>query len=260
MKGSSAEQRLLSVTACPGLVSFWDFREAPGEDRVSLGPYEYRLQEMNGPVANAGEGVFGPHAADVRFGQWFRIPRRDCPALNVTGPKAQVSVAAWIKRGASAYDGCEAVAGFWNETERKRQYCLFLNLKIWDSSEQVCGHVSSVGGPTPGYMYCMDASIGKTPVPRGKWQFAAFTYDGKFAKSYLNGRLDARERFNPYRYDEGIFDGGEDGADFTVGAVDRSGEPGNFFTGLLSGLAVFNRALSEDELWRMAQETMGRAE
>jgi hypothetical protein len=140
------------------------------------------------------------------------------------------------------------VAGIWNETAKKRQYCLFLNLRIWNSAEQVCGHVSAIGGPTPGYRYCMTASIGGTPVSKGEWHTAAFTYDGHHARSYLDGRLDVRDGFNPYEYPDGLFDGGEDGADFTVGAVDRSGEMGNFYNGLLGGLAVFNRALSEEEL------------
>jgi len=244
------------VRTMPGLIAFWDFQEKAGEERTSQGPHAYRLQERNGPIERADEGVFGPHAANVRFGQWFRIPRERCSALDLHGPKAQVTVAAWVKRDAVAYDGCEAIAGFWDETRRKRQYCLFLNLKIWNSSQQVCGHVSSVGGPTPGYSYCMDASIGETPVPFGAWHFVAFTYDGEAAKSFLDGRLDVREGFNPYAYPEGIFDGGTDGADFTVGAVDRSGEPGNFYTGLLGGLAVFDRALSESDIRRLASITL----
>jgi hypothetical protein len=54
--------------------------------------------------------------------------------------------------------------------------------------------------------------------------------------------------YNPYFYDEGLYDGGAEGSDFTVAAVHRSGVMGNFFAGLLGGLAVFNRALTEDEL------------
>jgi hypothetical protein len=246
-----------AVHTCTGLISFWDFREEAGSERVSVGPYAYRLKEMNGPIARSGEGMFGPHAADLFFGQWFRISRDECPALNLFGPHAQVTVAAWIKRGVSDYKGCEAIAGFWDETRRKRQYCMFLNIRIWDSAEQVCGHISSVGGPTPGYLYCMDAAIGKTPVSHGVWHFVAFTYDGVEARVYLDGQLDERDRYNPYIYEGGLFDGGADGADFTVGAVDRSGEMGNFFTGLLGGLAIFNRALTGDEIRRM---TIGEIE
>jgi hypothetical protein len=249
--------RRQAVYKCPGLISFWDFSEVAGSERVSVGPHAYRLKEMNGHIAQSGEGVFGPYAADLRFGQWFRIPRDECPELNLHGLHAQVTVAAWIKWGVSDYNGCEAIAGFWDESRRKRQYCLFLNLRIWESAEQVCGHVSSVGGPAPGFLYCMDAAIGKTPVSHGEWHFVAFTYDGVEARAYLDGRLDERDGYNPYNYVGGLFDGGADGADFTVGAVNRSDEMGNFFTGLLGGLAVFNRALTSEEIRRMAMGTMG---
>ncbi|RKN84973.1 LamG domain-containing protein [Paenibacillus ginsengarvi] len=244
------------VLATSGLICFWSFQEPSGEDRLSAGAHAYPLREMNGPIARVDGGVFGPYAARLDFGQWLRIPRDECSGLNMHGPQSQVSVAAWLRWGRSAYNGCEAVAGMWDESRLKRQYCLFLNLRIWDSAEQVCGHVSSVGGPTPGYKYCMDSAIGSTPVTRDEWHFVAFTYDGAYAKAYLDGRLDERETYNPYRYEGCLFDGGSDGADFTVGAVDRSGEPGNFFTGTLGGLAVFDRALGAEEIAALAAKTL----
>jgi hypothetical protein len=178
--------------------------------------------------------------------------------LNIHGELAEVTVAAWVKRQVTATSHCEFIAGIWNETNEKRQYGLFLNLAIWDSAEQVCGHVSSIGGPTPGYEYCMDASIGRSRVPLDRWQFVAFTYDGQHARSYLNGKLDAREGFNPYPYKGGLHDGGEDGADFTVGAVDRSGEIGNYYAGRIGGLAVFRQALTEQEIAKLAYEAESR--
>jgi hypothetical protein len=75
-----------------------------------------------------------------------------------------------------------------------------------------------------------------------------FTYDGAYARAYLNGELDIREGRNPFHYPRGLYDGGADGADFTVGAVSRSGEPGNFFHGVLGWVAVFDRALSDEEI------------
>ncbi|MDR1524128.1 MAG: LamG domain-containing protein, partial [Tannerella sp.] len=211
-----------------------------------------RLREGGTPVERADDGVFGNHSAIIREGQWFHIPRRDCPALNIHGKEAGVTVVAWLKRTAKSNGECEAVAGIWNESERRRQYCLFLNLGIWESAQQVGGHISGVGGPTEGYKYCMDASIGQTRVPYGKWQCVAFTYDGRQVRSYLNGALDRREGRNPYPYAQGIFDGGENGGDFTVAAVNRSGETGNFFTGQLGGLAVYNRALTDREMAYLA--------
>ena len=109
----------------------------------------------------------------------------------------------------------------------------------------------------------MDAAIGATPVPFGVWQCAAMSYDGKHARAWLNGELDAREERNPYAYAGGIFDGGAKGADFTVGAVqrpewvDENREPhgavtANPFHGLLGGLAVFHRALTAEEIRALA--------
>lgn len=238
----------------PGLIAFWDFQEEPGRPRLSQGAAEYGLLEGAGPVARVEGGLFGPYAARIDEGQWFYIPRADCPLLDIHGPDAEVTVAAWVKRGKATADNCEAVAGMWNETRRKRQYCLFLNLRIWESHHQVCGHVSAIGGPTPGYRWCMDASIGSSPVPFDQWQFVAFTYDGEYARSYLNGRLDVRPERNPYRYEGGLYDGGEDGADFTVGGVHRLGEMGNWFTGVIGGLAVFGKALSSEQIAQLHRE------
>jgi hypothetical protein len=239
-----------AVLSTTGLITFWDFQQDAGEPKIGRGRHAYVLEEMAGPVRRIDGGVFGPHAARLGPGQWLRAPRAHCPALNLCGPQSQVTVVAWLKREQKELipGQCEAVAGMWNETRARRQYCLFLNLRIFESADQVCGHVSGVGGPTPGQRYCMDASIGATPMAHGKWSTAGFTYDGRVAKSYLNGKLDAREGRNPYVYELGLFDGGSDGADFTVGAVDRSGEMGNWYQGAIGGLAVFNRALREDEM------------
>ncbi|WP_020619315.1 LamG domain-containing protein [Paenibacillus daejeonensis] len=245
---NSQQERLQVLLAHPGLISVWDFQEEAGQPRVAKGPYPYALQEQSGPVSRAAEGVLGPYAADIAFGQWFNLPRAAAPALNIGGANAQLTVAAWVKREQRDTPECQAVAGMWDETRKKRQYCLFLDLKIWDSQDQVCGHVSGEGGPTPGYKYCMSSAIGNSPVVKGEWHAIAFTYDGQTARCYLDGKLDEREQWNPFAYEGGLFDGGTDGADFTVAAVNRSGVPGNFYSGLLGGLAVFNRALTEEDI------------
>ena len=98
----------------------------------------------------------------------------------------------------------------------------------------------------------MDASIGATPVPLDVWQCVAFSYDGTWARAYLNGSLDTRPERNPYYYPQGLFDGGPNGSDFTVGGVHRLGEMGNWYCGLLSGLAIYNRALTDTEMLNLA--------
>ena len=77
------------------------------------------------------------------------------------------------------------------------------------SANQVSGHISGVGGSTPGERWCVDVAIGKSVINYNEWTFVAFTYDGHEAKSYYNGMFDAREGLNPYKYELGLFDGGE---------------------------------------------------
>lgn len=243
-----------AVLDMPGLISFWDFQDQESELPTSRGKSRYTLMEGNDKISKAAEGIFGPASADIRKGQWYRIARADCPALDFHG-RAAFTLCAWVKRsGELGSTSCEAVAGMWNETERRRQYCMFLNLRIWDSAQQLCGHVSAEGGPSPGQQYCMSSAIGHSVVTFSEWHFVVFSYDGEYAKVYLDGQLDERERYNPYLYRGPLYDGGAGGSDFTVGAVDRSGEMGNFYQGLLGGLAVYDRCLSAAEI-----ETLHRA-
>jgi len=234
-------------TDLPDLISYWDFQEPSGLPRIAKGPHAYALIEMAGPVARVDGGILGVHAVELKEGQWFNCPRGSCPELNIHGPQSQVSVVAWIKRQLTATVHCEFIAGQWNETRKQRQYGLFLNIGLHGNRNQVCGHVSNVGGPTPGCKYCEDLSINVTPVPLGSWQCVGFSYDGIQARSYLNGVFEPRETWNPYHYPGGLFAGGKDGSDFTVGAVDRSGQMGNWFVGTLGGLAVYRRALADHE-------------
>jgi hypothetical protein len=235
----------------PHLLTFWDFQEPAGQLRIAQGRYPYALHEMAGPVERVEGGLFGPWAAELKYQQWFCVPRKEAPGLSVP----QVSVVAWVKRGRKPETECEAVAGIWNETNKLRQYCLFLDLRIHDSADQVCGHVSATGGPTEGHRWCMDSAIGTTTVPwnEDQWRCIGFTYDGVYARAYLDGRLDLREKFNPYYYPGGLFDGGENGADFTVAAVHRGERMGNWFTGQMAGLAVFDAALDEDTMQELAR-------
>ena len=92
----------------------------------------------------------------------------------------------------------------------------------------------------------------------------AFTYDGKNIKSYLNGVFEKREleiinntkgfegypkglvqSKNPYYFPNGI---GNNGSDFTGGAVLLTRGMGNFFKGQIGGLVVFDRALTEKQM------------
>jgi len=219
----------------PDLVSYWEFSES-SETFVAKEGVPYVLQSQVGrmdttPVAST---PLAGTALRIEKGQWLNVARSECPLLDIHGPDGQLTLIAWIKRDTQSR-GCEFIAGQWNESNRGRQYGLFLNIGTWGTAEQINGHMSRVGGPTPGYKYCIDGPMGATPVPFDEWVVVAMSYDGSNGYAWLNGQLDVRPGLNPYSIAGGLYDGGPNGSDFTVGAVDRSGDIGNFFSGWMAG-------------------------
>jgi hypothetical protein len=248
-----------------GLVALWDFKEKGGCDRVSLGKGKFRLKERTGVIPRVSEGPLSGYAIALDGTNYLSIPYREAGALNIKNNS--VTVIAWVKWQGS---GIGFVAGMWNEYHDggKRQYGLFVNLPHYNGDGQVCGHISKTGTPTPPFPYSIDYSASKQFVPKEAWSCVAFTYDGKYIKSYLNGVFESREPErirntkgfegypdgliqvkNPYYFPYGI---GDNGSDFTVGSVQLAKGMNNFFKGLIGGLAVFNRALTDNEMRRIA--------
>ena len=262
----------------PDLVTFWDFQaHNQKSDLTSRGPYQYTLEEMNGPVSRENTGVFGPSALALRRGQWLRIRRADCPALDIHGEE-EVTIVAWIKRRADNH--WQYIAGMWDEGDKRfkgktygvgkgapaRQYALFLNghkqanyesLTRTDADSQIHGYVSDSGGATSGKPFCFSYATGESFIEKDTWYMVAYTYDHRALRVYVNGTLDPNRNYNPFYWDKPIHDGGKGGADFTV-AQRRvpswpnypEGEPGNEvgFGGALGGLAIYKRALTPEEL------------
>ena len=154
----------------------------------------------------------------------------------------------------------------WNEYEDggKRQYGLFVSLPHYNGANQVCGHISQTGKPTPPFPYSIDYSASAQQVPANEWCAVAFTYDGEYIRSYLNGHFEQRDEElinhtkgfegypeglrqvkNPYYFPDGI---GDNGSDFTVGAVFVANRIGNYFKGDIGGIAIYDRALSAEEV------------
>lgn len=255
MESGSAQQVLREVGKDKGCIALWHV-DANGTLAGSRG---LRLQTCGAPPQPVAGGVFAERSLRFNGTGWLRVPRQQLGALDIHGAGAQVSVLAWFRWNRE--DLYQAIAGIWNETACCRQYCLFLNLNTrYNSLHNLHGHISHTGGPTPGHEFCVTYATGGGKVKTGEWTFAALTYDGSRICIYRNGILDVNtapdpfsdsgNTLNPYHYAGPIHDGGPDGADFTIGAVDRSGEMGNWFHGDLSGLAVFNRALHTNEISR----------
>jgi hypothetical protein len=236
-----------AVLALPSLVTLWDFAEPAGSPRVGKGPRPAVLHERGGVVAQVTGGVWSDSSARFTPGAWLEAPFAAAPQLDL---RDEVTLIAWVWREPKDHQECQAIAGRWLETDRQRQYCLFIDLRIHASAQQAALHVSNLGGPTPGNQYCMDAAIGSTPVPLGSWHCVVGTFARGEARLYLDGRLDSRETFNPYAYPGPLF---ASHADFTVGAVSRSASFGNWFTGRLGGLAVCSTALDAATVERISQ-------
>ncbi|WP_257670194.1 LamG domain-containing protein [Parapedobacter tibetensis] len=260
--GQTSSDRYATLKSTDGLVALWDFKEKEGTDRVSsIDGNMLRLSEASNKIPRIDGGPLSGYAIELSGEAYLSIPYEDTGALNVR--QNEVTVIAWIKRRDS---GIGFIAGMWNEYADggKRQYGLFVNLPHYNGTNQVCGHISQSGKPTGPFPYSIDYSASKQLVPLEEWVCVGFTYDGKYIKSFLNGVFEERkaelishtagfegypdgivQSKNPYYFPYGI---GDNGSDFTVGAVFVAGKMGNFFKGEIGGLAVFDRALTDTEM------------
>lgn len=251
------------IKSTNGIVALWTFIEKPGKSRKSVVNDKFPLTEANDKVQRVHEGPLSGYSALFEGNNFLSLPNEKTGNLNIHGKNRGVTVIAWIK-----WDGTQTgfIGGMWNEYQDggKRQYGLFVSLPHYNGKDQVCGHISWTGKPTPPFPFSIDYSASKQTVSAGEWSCIAFTYDGQYIKSYLNGVFEAREpelirntkgfdgypegliqSKNPYFFQDGM---GNNGSDFTVGAVLLKSGMGNFYKGLIGGLAVYDRALSENEI------------
>ncbi len=243
------------------LLAFWDFSEGAGEARVSKSfsnPETYHLLEGAQAIERVEEGPNKNASAIIRDSTWFYIPREKLGKLNIFGKDSQVTVLAWVKKDTEK--NWQAIAGVWDETREKRQYFMFLNAASKTHSDEmkrhpakglIHGHISASGGKSPGQIAWISYASSDQPVLPDEWAMIAISYDGKKIRAYKDGQLSTNVLTNPFPYEDGIFDGGEDGADFTVGANSVVGKMTNQFIGQISGLAVFDVALEEKEIMRL---------
>lgn len=255
-----------------GLVAYWNFKGNSDDVLSSEEGSRFTLQKGSEEMPQVvHEGPLSGQSLLFDGSDYLYIPYSETGALNVH--TNAVTVVSWIK-----WTGEQIgfIGGMWNEYQDggKRQYGLFVSLPYYNGDSQVCGHISKLGTPTPPFPYSIDYSASKQKVPANQWCCVAFTYDGTYIRSYFNGVCEPRDpelidhtvgfegypdgliqSKNPYYYPDGI---GDNGSDFTVGAVLLHSGMGNFFKGQIGGLAVFNRALSDKELSDIYKHSMSR--
>lgn len=269
MKKIAKHKQIQNIQKTEGLIALWDFKEIEGEVRNAYGEGKFPLEEQDGTIPRINEGPLSGYSAQFGNKAYLSLHNELTGKLNINGENRGVTVIAWVKwRGNTGF-----VGGMWNEYQDggKRQYGLFVSLPHYNGADQVCGHISRTGKPTPPFPYSIDYSASMQNVTKDEWQCIAMTYDGEWIKSYLNGEFKEREpelidhtkgfegypdgliqSKNPYHFPEGI---GNNGSDFTVGAVLLKSGLGNFFIGQIGGLAVFDRALSGEEIESLSMDS-----
>lgn len=278
------------VERTPGLVAFWTFGEEPGHPRVSQGTTEkHPLQEVNGPIPRVAGGPFSGFAAELDGKRYFSIPYAETGDLNISGKEAQVSLFAAVR--IVNLKQSRTIAGMWsegkgaNDDSGTRQYALLMNMPTYGGPNKLVPHISSEGGVTrradgSAFPWCADYAVTGSEVPVETWCTVGFTYDSKYIRAYINGRLDELKLdpklhkrtdpyftkegpggtdrgMNPYYHGRGIFSYDPEKhaatkirpSDFTVGARMAVGSmTGEATIGRFGGLAVFNRALTDAEM------------
>lgn len=152
------------IKSTSGLVAFWDFKEEAGKARKAFGKGKFPLTEQKGVVPRVEEGPLSGYSALFRDSAFLRLPNSKTVKLNIYGKNRGVTVMAWVKwEGKTGF-----VGGMWNEyaSGGKRQYGLFVSLPYYNGSDQVCGHISHTGKPTPPFPYSFDYSASKQLVEK----------------------------------------------------------------------------------------------
>lgn len=239
--------------------------------RVNGGPYSGYAAELDGkqyfriPYDETGDLNISGDSAQVSM---FAVVR-------IIDLRKSRTIAGMWSEGKGAHDDSGT-----------RQYALLMNMPAYGGPNKLTPHISSEGGVTrradgSAFPWCVDYAVTADEVPTETWCTLGFTYDSKYIRAYINGELNelgldpiahrrtdryftqegpnGRDRgMNPYFHGRGIFQYDPaihaqskpaGGSDFTIGARYAVGSMlGEATIGRFAGLAVFKRALTNDEI------------
>lgn len=252
---------------------------------------EHPLKEVGGTIPRVEGGPYSGFAAELDGKRYFSLPYAETKDLNISGPEAQVSMFAVVRivnlKQSRTIAGMWSEGKGANDDSGTRQYSLLMNMPTYGGPNKLVPHISSEGGVTrradgSAFPWCADYAVTASEVPTEKWCTLAFTYDSKYIRAYINGqteelKLDPVKHkrtdpyftkegpnggdrgMNPYYHGRGIFKLDPEkhthkgpGSDFTVGARYAVGSMlGEATIGRFGGLAVFNRALTNEEIEKL---------
>jgi hypothetical protein len=165
----------------------------------------------------------GAGAASFAGGSSQSLTKTDNASLSITG---NLTLVAWIRP--TSVSGDNAIMGK-SDGASDRSYYFYLdagNLKAKISP-------TGSGAAQP---------LGVTTLSTNTWYHVALVYNGTDIRLYLDGVLDANGASNPLTYSSGIHDSS------TAFAIGARGDGADYFDGQIDEVAVFNRALTADEI------------
>jgi hypothetical protein len=277
-----------------GLVAVWDFHaDSEGGNTVTsrVGPESATLTARGTKTVvkdAVDRGPFGPSL--VLDGQTVFVKDSDIGALDVARDGGtQVTVVDWVNDTARNHDdagnGLAFRAGSHCEggVESARQYgSYFDSIRYlgWNHGHYT-PYIGAQDGASPGYPYNRDyaATARKlfTGVGQGEWHMEAFTYDGEKIIAYVDGLADDWKNVtearplepefplrqtvdrNPFFLGKPI-NNSPTTKRFSIGGSVLGDPPSfngvNYTTGKLGGVAVFNRALTAEEIMAIRLGTL----
>ena len=218
---------ILSCVILSLVVVFAAIESAIGDNSLMLYlPFDQTLKELSG---QGNDGVFdkgNPQWEDGKFGQALLIKQGDFVEIDHDSSldlKTEHTISFWLK-----WDG---VGSSWSPFIAKRQ-AGGANYQSWVGSDRIFDYYNGIA-----------VVSADTPISLGnEWVFLTTTHDGKNTVSfYIDGSFDSEKAQpvgNPNNFPLLV---GQDGV-------------GNFGAGAIDDVAIFNRALTEDEIKRLMEE------
>ncbi|MBN2314669.1 MAG: LamG domain-containing protein [Sedimentisphaerales bacterium] len=196
------------------VVGLWRFDEASGNIAKDSSGHDYDADLKKNPIWV--EGKFG-HALEFQNGSYLEV-RNSSQNLSFGGAKP-FSITAWVRN-----QGGGTLMGKFN-------------------GGIIGAYIVSISGSgTVSFHREVDpwSFSGAKTLPDNDFGHVAVTYDGAIMKIYVNGEFDAEQERGPQNTDTAT--------PVLIGARFTNNEPSEFFNGVLDDVALFDVALTEQQI------------
>ncbi len=210
------------------LQALWLMEETSGA-RYDYTPNDNDLTDNN-TVGSSTDSQEGDRSADFERdnSEYLSITDGSQTGLDITG---DLTICCWVKPESLSNVGFFVTK--WATSGNQRSYMLY--------TYGVAGGDVTAALSDNGTDLAWANTVGSV-LSTGTWAHVAVVYNGTDIRIYVDGALSENGSDNPKTYSSGIYNGT---ADVRVGGRDGSS---NYFDGLMDEVAIFDRALSAEEI------------